>query len=267
VSTFIRGTISFVTLAGLTACGSDHSGGVTGPPPPPVDPCAVRTPYPFGTTTDGTFTTSDCPSFDKSFIDSYTTTIDAPGAYLFTETSTAVDTYLFLDAEDGSLIAENDDASSVDSNSSIKALIPAGNYVIAANTFDTGETGDYKLSSSKTTESIENCERVFIARGMTTAQNLAPTDCTTNGFYSDDVLFFIHGGQSVTVSVNSTAFDSYVEIYSRAGLVASNDDKSATSTDAEVTYTAPTTDYYLISPTSKLSGAAGTTGAYTMIVK
>lgn len=263
----VRRAIAFLALATLTACGSDKSGGVTGPPPPPPDPCTVRTPYAFGTTASGAFTTSDCPSFDKSFIDSYTTTVDAAGAYLFSETSNAVDTYLFLDAGDGSLIAENDDASDLESNSSIKALIPAGSYVIAANTFDTGEIGDYQLSSSKTTESIENCESVFIARGMTTAQNLAQTDCAYNGFYSDDVLIFIHGGQSITVSVGSTNFDAYVEIYSRAGLVASNDDKSATSTDAEVTYTAATTDYYLISPTSKLTGAAGTTGTYTMSVK
>jgi hypothetical protein len=265
VTTFLRRAISFVTVAGLTACGSDHSGEVMSPPP--VDPCSVRIPYIFGTTTDGTFTTSDCPSFDKSFIDSYATAVDAAGAYLFTETSSAVDTYLFLDAADGSLIAENDDASNLDSNSSIKALIPAGNYVVAANTFDTGETGDYKLSSARTTESIENCESVFITRGMTTVQNLAPTDCTTNGFYSDDVLIFVRGGESITVGVNSTAFDSYVEIYSRAGLVASNDDKSATSTDAEVTFAAPSSGYYLISPTSKLSGAPGTTGGYTLIVK
>jgi hypothetical protein len=260
-----RRTIALLGLGALTACGSDDSGGVT--EPPPVDPCTVRIPYTFGTTASGTFTTSDCPSFDKSFIDSYTTAVDAAGAYLFSETSSAVDTYLFLDAGDGSLIAENDDASDVDSNSSIKALIPAGNYVIAANTFDTGETGDYQLSSSKTTESIENCETVFIARGITTSQNLAPTDCVNSGFYSDDVLIFVHTGQSITVTVNSSDFDAYIEIYSRGGLVASNDDKSATSTDAEVTYTVTTTDYYLISPTSKLSGAAGTTGAYTMIVK
>jgi hypothetical protein len=261
-----RRTGALVALAALTACGSDKSGGVT-QPPPPVDPCTVRTPYTFGTTASGSFTTSDCPSFDKSFIDSYTTSVDAAGAYLLTETSSAVDTYLFLDAGDGSLIAENDDASDLDSNSSIKALIPAGTYVIAANTFDTGATGDYQLSSSATTESIENCETVFIARGMTTSQNLQPTDCSNNGFYSDDVLIFVRAGQSVTVTVNSTAFDAYVEIYSRAGLVADNDDKSATSTDAEVTFTATTTDYYLISPTSKLSGAPGTTGAYTMIVR
>jgi hypothetical protein len=261
-----RYTIPLLALAALTACGSDHSGAVT-EPPPPVDPCTVRTPYTFGTTASGSFTTSDCPSFDKSFIDSYTTTVDAAGGYLFSETSSAVDTYLFLDAGDGSLIAENDDATDLDSNSSIKALIPAGNYVIAANTFDTGETGDYALSSSKTTESIDNCETVFIARGITTSQNLTPTDCVNSGFYSDDVLMFVHAGQSITVTVNSTDFDAYVEIYSRAGLVASNDDKSATSTDAEVTYAVTTTDYYLISPTSKLSGAAGTTGAYTMIVK
>ena len=263
----LRRATSFLALVALTACGSDHSGGVTAPPPPPADPCTVRIPYTFGTTTGGTFTTSDCPSFDKSFIDSYTTKVDAAGAYLFSETSTAVDTYLFLDAADGSLIAENDDGSDLDSNSSIKALIPAGDYVIAANTFDSGEIGDYTLSSSGTTESIENCESVFVTRGITTSQNLAPTDCATNGFYSDDVLIFVHAGQSITVSVSSTEFDTYVEIYARTGLVAQNDDRSSTSTDAEVTYTAPATDYYLIAPTSKLSGAAGTTGAYTMVVR
>ncbi len=259
----LRCALVLIAIAALTACGSD-SGRVTGPPP---DPCTVRTPYTVGTTTNGTFTATDCRSFDRSFLDSYATTVSTAGAYVFSETSTAFDTYLYLNAGDGSVIAENDDISDLDTNSSIKVLLPAGSYVIRANAFDSTQTGAYTLASAKVPESIENCEQVFAARGITTAPILTTTDCVNNGFYSDDVIIFLPAGQSMTVSMNSTAFDAYVEIYSRTGLVASNDNKSATSTDAEVTFTAPVADYYLISPSTKLSGTPGATGAYTMMIK
>jgi hypothetical protein len=232
-----------------------------------VNPCTQLTAYTFGTTVDGAFSSADCPAGDGSFLDFYSTSVSAAGAYVFSESSTAVDPYLFLETSDGSVVAENDDLSDVDTNAGVKALIPAGNYVLVANTFDQHSFGGYSISSAAAAESIENCESVFVSHGITTNQTLSTTDCVNSGFYSDDVIIFLDAGQSVTVTMNSTAFDAYLEVYSRNGLVASNDDMSASSTNAQVTYTAVSRDYYLIAPTTKLSGTPGVTGAYTMIIQ
>lgn len=231
-----------------------------------TNPCTQAAAYTIGATASGTFTASDCPAGDGSFLDFYSTTIPAQGMYVFTETA-SFNTYLLLDGPDGMRVAENGDPSSPPASTTLMALLPAGNYVLAANTFYTRTLGAYTLSSSQVSSSIENCSDAFITRGVTTDQTLAATDCVNGGFLSDDVFVFVQAGQSITVSMNSTSFDPYLEIYSRTGLVASNDDKDSTTTNSQITYTSTSTDYYLISPTSKLSGTPGATGAYTLIVQ
>jgi hypothetical protein len=160
-------------------------------------------------------------------------------------------------------IGVNDDFGGT-SNSTIKALLPSGNYILGATTLDPGVTGSYTLSSSSTSSSINNCEDVFIVQGLSTAQTLQTSDCLIGSFYSDDVFIFLDAGQTITVSMNSTAFDAYLEIYDSSAFVAGNDNRDATTTDAQITYTAPTAGFYLIAPTTAIGGA---TGAYTLIIQ
>ncbi|MGH7603680.1 MAG: hypothetical protein ACRENK_06735 [Gemmatimonadaceae bacterium] len=233
-----------------------------------VNPCdfANAAAYTLGTTANGTLSTSDCPSQDASYVDLYKMTVPTSGAYSFSQSATW-DTYLLLAVSTGQIVAENDDVDQTTTNSVIKVLLPAGNYFLVANSFLSRVTGDYGLSSAQVSESMENCEDTFIVRPMTTSQTLSTTDCLNNGFYSDDNFIWLSAGDAVTVTVSSTVFDAYIEIYSRNGLVASNDDRDTTTTDAQVTYTATTGAYYLIAPTTKLSGTPGTTGAYTLVIQ
>jgi hypothetical protein len=165
------------------------------------------------------------------------------------------------------VIAETADVTDGDTSAALKVLLSAANYVIAANTFRPKMIGSYSLSSAAVAESINNCDLVFVTRGITTNQSLVTTDCLNKGFYSDDVYIFLAAGKSITVTMNSTDFDSYLEIYSFSGLVASNDDVSATSTNAQLTYTATGDGYYLVAPTTKMSGTPGATGAYTLTIQ
>jgi hypothetical protein len=124
--------------------------------------------------------------------------------------------------------------------------------------------GSYTLSSAATSAAITGCEEVFIARGVTTNQELQTTDCIFDGFYSDDLLIFLTAGQSVTISMHSTALDSYLELWGGAGIVAFNDDRDpATSNDAQIIYTAAESGFYLIVPTSNTTQA---TGAYSLVI-
>jgi hypothetical protein len=231
-----------------------------------ASPCAAPTAHTIGTTSNGALTTSDCRLGDGSYIDFYSATVSSPNAYLFAESSTGFDTYLFLLAGDQSPIAENDDAPGSGTDSRIKVLLPSGGYVVGASSFDPGVTGNYSLSSAVTTADVALCEDAFIVRAVSTNQNVQSTDCVDSSgpYYGDLLIIFLKAGQSLTVSMSSTAVDSYLEIYDGTGVVAFNDDANGTTNDALVTYTPTAPGYYAIFATTSL---ASTTGSYTLTVQ
>jgi hypothetical protein len=234
-----------------------------------TDPCTSATPYTFTATTSGQLTSSDCLA-GGYHTDFWSTSVPAAGAYLFRESSTTMDAYLILYDAAGVPLAVNDDDffGSPSTDSRIKMLMPAISVLLGAGAFGAQETGSYTISSSTTTASIEQCEDVFAVRGISSAQTLTTTDCSNGGFYSDDVYIYLTAGQSVTASMSSTDFDPYLEIYSLSGsgavLVAANDNKDTTTTDAQASYTAQTSGFFLIAPTTKLSAVVG---AYTLGVQ
>ena len=135
------------------------------------NPCTVRSTHTFGTSTGGTFSSADCKFSDGSFVDFYTTTVPQAGAYFFRE-SASFDTYLLLGMPDGTKIGENDDEPGAGTNSAIKALLPAGDYLLGPGTLDPNVTGDYAISSTTAPTDVANCEDVFVVRNITTTQNL-----------------------------------------------------------------------------------------------
>ena len=228
-------------------------------------PCTFAA-HAFGSTSTGTLSyPGDCNDNFFSFIDLYTVTIPAMGMYLFNQSSTAFDSYLEMFQPDQTLVGFNDDFGT-STNSRLKVLVPAGDYVIGVTSFEPNKIGNYSLLSAATTLPVSNCEDVFAMRGVSTDQTLQTTDCLFNQFYSDDYAVYLKAGQTITVSMNSTAFDAVVELYSAStgALVSSNDNKDATTTNAQLTYTTSAEAIYIISATSKVSQ---TVGAYTLIIQ
>jgi hypothetical protein len=248
--------VAGVALAAIQfSCSPDVSG--TGPPG--ADACTVITPYTLGTNTTGQLANTDCALFDGSFIDYYSTTLTS-GWYIF-DMSAGFATYLFLRGEDGSVIGIHDDVGH-GSNTTLKALLPAGNYVLGANAYP-NSTGGYSLSSTADHTDVSNCEVVFVARGTSTAQSLVASDCDGNTSYTDDYIIFISQGQSITVTLTSSAFDAFLELYDVQGRVAVNDNGPA-GTDAIITYTSLASGFYVI----KAESADWlTTGAYTISIQ
>jgi len=234
-----------------------------------TNPCTLQVAYTIGTTANGELSTADCLDSGGYYTDYFQTAVPSAGGYLFGETSTAVDAYLILYDRNGVPIGVNDDDFYTHAQDSrLKALLPPATFVLAASSYDPKAVGTYNLTSTPTSTSIDNCEDDFIMRGVTVAETLTATDCVNSGFYSDDLYIFLAAGQSVTVTMSSTDFDAFLEMYSLSGTtvttVASNDNKDSTTTDAQVTFTATTSDFYLIAPTTKVSGALG---AYTLVVQ
>jgi hypothetical protein len=228
-----------------------------------ADPCTVTIPHTLGTTSSGQLTRSDCDLGDGSFVDLYSVSIPSPGTYTFTQ-SGSFDTYLLL-LGSVSLIAENDNGPQANS-SVVKAILPAGSFILGANSLQASVTGAYTVASAVTTAEITNCEIVFTTPGISTQQSLQSSDCSTNGIFADDYIIFLAAGRTITASMSSSALDSDLEIHASGSttIVASNDNIDGTTQDARVTFTPVSSGYYVI---RSRSAAAGATGAYTLTVQ
>jgi adhesin/invasin len=231
--------------------------------------CGVRATHAFGTSSSGTLSLDDCQLPDGSFIDFYTTSVSQAGAYFFRE-SAAFDTYLLLSMPDGTTVAENDDELDTGTNSGIKALLPAGSYLLGAGTFAPNITGAYTISSTTAPTDVANCEHVFVVKGITTAQNISTTDCNLAGpggtpIYSDGYLIFVSAGTSVTITMSSPIVDSFLQLVTLDGaLIAQNDNIDSSTTNARISFTATQSGYYAIFartvPTTTL-------GPYTLTIQ
>jgi hypothetical protein len=208
-----------------------------------TDWCQATTPYTFGTNSVGELTAADCRLVDGSYIDFYATTLPVAGVYVFDMNSPGSDN-IVLHGEDGSLLASHDDlAKSADT--AIKVWLPAGNYILGAH-MPPGSLGPYTLSSAAGTPDVTDCEIVFVTSGTSTTQNIQPSDCAGDHAPSDDYYIFLRAGQSITVTMRSSAFDARLELYYNVAVVAANDNMSATSDDAQFTFTPPEAGLFLI---------------------
>ena len=232
-----------------------------------ADPCSVLVPHTVGTTTNGQLTQQDCRFSDGTLVAFYSVTVPAAGTYIFNQTSTTFDTFLAFLAPTGAVIGLNDDAPDV-SKSTVKAILPAGNFVIAANSFDPNVTGSYSISSSASSAHITACEEVFTVRGVSTPQSLQSTDCSLNGVFGDQYVIVLFAGQPVNITMASPAFDSYLEIRLASSLtiLSANDDQDASTKDARITFTPSASDFYIITARSP-SASPGLTGNYTLTIQ
>ncbi|HVD61348.1 MAG TPA: hypothetical protein VNC11_10795, partial [Gemmatimonadaceae bacterium] len=139
-----------------------------------------------------------------------------------------------------------------------------------AGSFLPSVTGNYTVSSQITSPNNGNCELVFVVKNISTTQSIAATDClwTTPPaapIYADAFFILLRAGQSVTITMSSSTMDSYLELIRSSGVrVAQNDNKDATTQDAQIVFTAPTTDYYGIFPRTAV---ASQTGVYTLSIQ
>lgn len=120
------------------------------------------------------------------------------------------------------------------------------------------------------TFSAKACDHPVLAVPDTVAGTLATTDCTLggyyNGFYTDYFELSVPSGQQgLVLTEEAAAFDTYVELYLRAGsspgsFLGFDDDIDGANTNSQLTAIVGTGDY-LVAPSSFDSL---TTGAYTI---
>lgn len=235
-----------------------------------ADPC-IGIPLALGASASGRLTASDCQLTGGRFVDFFATTVPTAGTYLFTQSSTSFDALLTLFTSTGNYsFAVQDDISPNNTNSALKAILPAGNFQLGATSFERNVTGNYTVSFSASPAGITNCEEVWVAKGITTAQELQNSDCRStqsgNSPWWDDYSIFLEPGESITVTMSSATIDCLLEVYnpSPTEVTTRVAFKECSGNSATITYTAINSNLHKFRATSV---GPGVTGSYTLAVQ
>ncbi|MBV8858798.1 MAG: pre-peptidase C-terminal domain-containing protein [Acidobacteria bacterium] len=228
----------------------------------------TATPIAVGQTLGGTLSNTDCKLTDGSFYDPYTFSGTAGQQVVLKMNSSAFDTFLFLLAPNGSVLASNDDGgggtnSRIPPDSGVFTLPSSGTYTVLANSFAPATTGGYSLSLT----AAQQCTVAGISPNQTLSATLSVTDCNlSDGSYYDSYTFGGAAGQQISVSMSSSAFDTYLIIVGPDGSVVATDDDGGGGTNSRVppasgTVTLSASGTYTILANSY---AAGATGGYSL---
>ena len=228
--------------------------------------CGTSGTLALGATLSGILTVSDCKYSGGELTDRYTFTTSAQQAVRFYQSSQLIDTYLELYDAGNFLLSANDDSAGIAGHptSTMKMLLAPGTYELSPSSYGAGETGGYSLSAVAVPESENTCELVFGMPGITVVGELATGDCATStGFLYEPIAIVLRTGRTYTITLNSTAFDAYLELGVLGGSpVAVND--NANGTNARITFTPTSSNFFVIIASSAVTG---TSGAFTLIIE
>ena len=262
-------------------------------PTPPVDSCVETV------SADGAVSgswDSDCASEsrDGSYAGYYAFTLSESAEVTITLES-SVDTYLYLRegaGRDGSVLHDNDDLVSGNTNSEIQETLSAGTYTIEATTYDAGATGDFTLTVSglpaavepsstpeptatpepsvtpepTPTPPVDSCVETVSADGAVSGS--WDSDCASasrDGSYASYYTFTLAESAEVTITLES-AVDTFLYLREGAGrdgtVLHENDDIVSGNTNSEIQETL-LAGTYTVEATTYDSGA---TGQFTLTV-
>jgi hypothetical protein len=235
-----------------------------------LDPCQIGSARPLSleSTMRGTLQERDCDLGDGRFRDLYGLTIGSQQAVMFRLTTPTFDPVLTLFARDrnGAYWDRGGAFDTVDARRSAVSrwILPIGEYMITPTSWDFGRTGAYDLLLSATSPLADGCEPIWVLRGVTTEQRLAPSDCTDppGPFYRDVFHVVLWQGERVTLTQSSEAFAPRLRLLRWSGTLITEANGSATGT-ALIEFRSDETSLYIVHATSV---AGERVGAYTLAV-
>jgi hypothetical protein len=200
---------------------------------------------------------------DNSYFNAYTFEGDAGQRVIIEMGSEEFSSYLILLSPDGDNVAqagaETNNASATSRDSRIEVTLPTdGIYTILANTYQTGETGEYTLALSTTGVSpILLKENGILGPESSTLQS--------DGTLYQEHMFQGRQGQSVTIALESDDFDTFLILVGPDNqVIGQNDDASASTLNSALTVTLPATGTYRIVANAYEQTGQGT---YTVTVR
>ncbi len=112
----------------------------------------------------------------------YTLSIDEPKLVTFNTCGSEFDTYIFLFADDGAIVARNDDTTSCSLQSELTVPLPIGDFYIMIEGYGSGESGTYSMTMTCEAFPSELDTIGSIACGETKLGNTTSED---SKFYSE----------------------------------------------------------------------------------
>lgn len=177
---------------------------------------------------------------DNSYFNAYTFEGDAGQRVTIEMDSSDLNPYLILLSPEGDNIAQDDDSAG-EKNSRIEVTLPtAGIYTVLANTYGSGEMGDYTLQLS-----TSGISPVLLKEEGTLGPDsqVLQSDGTPYQEYS----FQGREGQTITILLESEDFDTFLILLGPdEQVVGQNDDASARTLNSLLTVTLPATGTYRI---------------------
>ena len=220
-------------VAAGTATISALSEGATGTAAITViqDPCTVVRALTYGSLVNGTLATTDCKLTDNTATQAYEFTLPVAGKVEVVLTSTAFDAYVFLADASGRVIAEDDDGGG-GTNSRIMRILPAGRYIVLANTYDANTYGAYTLTARAAPTPCTNGRQTQIQ--TTVPANLATTTaCRLNdNSYEDRYDIVVTSKYNMAAELTSSQFDPILFVIDDQERIVASDDDSGVGTDA-----------------------------------
>ena len=227
-----------------------------------VEPCTWLHDFGVGQTVNGSLRQYNCVATGGYFIDYYDLQVTGQQTLAITMVSSSFDTWLDVWKFAGPYVGFNDD-DAASTNSRFKIVAAGDEYVVGANSYFSGETGPYTLAATPTSASEENCEQVWLTRGVTTTQALSTTDCSAAGPTYRDVFFVVlDTGETLDATLSTVAFDGRLELYNASsGVLIVADDSVGGPPRLQYTAISPDSIFYAVVATTMTPGGQG---AYTL---
>ena len=238
-----------------------------------------------GQTVSGRLSSSDFTrSDDNTYADGYRYSGRAGEQLTITMRSSAFDSWLVFDDPNGPL-QETDDDGAGGRDARITVTLPHdGDYVVVANSLLRGSTGQYTLSLQSTRgggggvddtgpsgggggtlEALARMSLPRITAGQTVSGRLSSGDFrrSDDNTLADGYFYDGRAGETITITMRSSAFDTWVVLDDPNGPTRETDDDSGGGTDSRLTFTLPHAGRYMI-----VANAVGATdaGPYTLSV-
>ncbi|MEN8220425.1 MAG: PPC domain-containing protein [Pseudomonadota bacterium] len=214
----------------------------------------------MGGQVSGTLTNSSSQWSTGQFFNAYRFEASPGQAVSIEMRSEQFNTYLWLLNHEGRVITVNDDRRGQTTNGFTSEIIffppISGTYFIGASSSDPMEMGEYELILKTTHQPTQEAEGLF----ETVFGSLEASDFQfSTGQYLD--VYTLEGeiGESVTIGLSSSGFDSYLRILDSAGNVLREDDDSGVENDDALieNFVLPESGHYSVWVSSVFAGGTG----------
>ena len=221
------------------------------------NPCSVVRTIQIGQAFNGQLAAADCRLDDGTAIQSFEFTLAARTTVEIVMNSTQVDPYLFL-ADANLNVVDEDDDGGPGLNSRILRALPAGRWLVIANTFAQNSFGSYQLQVRPAPAACVQAAPLTFP--ITVDATLSNASCLQrDASFENRYAFTLRDTATLTFEMSSAQVDPFLVILDEAEQVVAQDDDGGPGTSARIETRFTPGTYTVLA-----RGTAGQTGAFRL---